>query len=58
MDQPTDLATELGHGRYMEYDDNPKRPKLHFWFGPMTMVDFLGNYFGCQILVESRQGVI
>lgn len=30
--------------RYMDYRDNPLRPKLHFWFGPMTMVDFLGNY--------------
>jgi Putative Flp pilus-assembly TadE/G-like len=29
---------------YMNYQDNPKRPRLHFWFGPMTMVDFLGNY--------------
>lgn len=29
---------------YMNYNDNPKRPRLHFWFGPMTMVDFLGNY--------------
>jgi hypothetical protein len=31
-------------GQYMDYKDNPKRPRLHFWFGPMTMVDFLGNY--------------
>jgi hypothetical protein len=31
-------------GRYMDYQDNPKRPRLHFWFGPMTMVDFLGCY--------------
>jgi hypothetical protein len=30
--------------RYMSYNDNPKRPRLHFWFGPMTLVDFLGNY--------------
>ena len=30
--------------RYMDYLDNPKRPRLHFWFGPMTMVDFLGCY--------------
>ncbi|MFO0953821.1 MAG: pilus assembly protein TadG-related protein [Isosphaeraceae bacterium] len=30
-------------GRYMDYQDNPKRPKLHFWFGPMSMLDFLGN---------------
>jgi Flp pilus assembly protein TadG len=25
-------------------NDNPRRPRLHFWFGPMTMLDFLGNY--------------
>ncbi len=29
---------------YMRYDDNPKRPRLSFWFGPLTMIDFLGNY--------------
>ncbi len=29
---------------YMHYKDNPKRPKQHFWFGPLSMVDFLGNY--------------
>jgi hypothetical protein len=29
---------------YMDYRDNPQRPRLHFWFGPMTMVDFLGCY--------------
>jgi len=29
---------------YMRYDDSPRRPRTHFWFGPMTMVDFLGNY--------------
>lgn len=29
---------------YMDFRDNPKRPRTHFWFGPMTMVDFLGNY--------------
>jgi hypothetical protein len=29
---------------YMNYQDNPKRPRTHFWFGPMTMVDFLGCY--------------
>ncbi|MBV9125835.1 MAG: hypothetical protein JO112_20990, partial [Planctomycetes bacterium] len=33
-----------GDKRYMDYLDNPKRPRLHFWFGPMTMVDFLGCY--------------
>ncbi len=29
---------------YMHYLDNPYRPKTHFWFGPLTMIDFLGNY--------------
>lgn len=29
---------------YMNYNDNPQRPLLGFWFGPMTMIDFLGNY--------------
>lgn len=29
---------------YMHYLDNPRRPKLHFWFGPLSLVDFLGNY--------------
>ncbi len=29
---------------YMYYKDNPLRPGTHFWFGPMSMVDFLGNY--------------
>ncbi|HEV2971022.1 MAG TPA: pilus assembly protein TadG-related protein [Pirellulales bacterium] len=29
---------------FMHYGDNPLRPKLHFWFGPLSMVDFLGNY--------------
>lgn len=29
---------------YMHYADNPLRPRLRFWFGPLSMVDFLGNY--------------
>ncbi len=29
---------------YMTYTDNPPRPKTRFWFGPMTMVDFIDNY--------------
>lgn len=28
---------------YMDYRDNPKRPKTRVWFGPMTMMDFLAN---------------
>lgn len=29
---------------YMNYANNPQRPLLHFWFGPMSLLDFLGNY--------------
>jgi len=30
--------------RYMDYRDNPRRPVAKYWFGPMTMIDFLGNF--------------
>jgi Flp pilus assembly protein TadG len=26
---------------YMSYGDNPLQPRLHFWFGPLTMMAFL-----------------
>ena len=29
---------------YMDYKDKPLRPRSHFWFGPMTMLDFIGCY--------------
>ena len=28
----------------MDYRDNPVRPQTHYWFGPMTMLDFMGNF--------------
>jgi len=28
---------------YMNYADSPTRPRLHFWFGPLSMLDFIGN---------------
>lgn len=28
---------------YMHYLDNPSRPRMHFWFGPQSMMDFLHN---------------
>ncbi len=31
------------NGPYMNYADNPRRPLLSFWFGPLTMIDFLSN---------------
>jgi hypothetical protein len=30
--------------RYVNYDDNPHRPRHQLWFGPMTFIDYLGNY--------------
>jgi len=29
--------------RSLDYRDNPARPITRMWFGPMTMIDFLGN---------------
>ncbi len=26
---------------YMRYTDSPSRPRLHFWFGPLSMMDFI-----------------
>ena len=38
------ISSPPGGSQYMNYTDNPYRPRTKFWFGPMTMVDFLGNY--------------
>jgi hypothetical protein len=27
----------------MSYADSPNRPRLHFWFGPLSLMDFLGK---------------
>jgi Flp pilus assembly protein TadG len=37
-------APPAAGGPSMDYKDNPQRPKLHFWFGPMSLIDFTGNY--------------
>jgi Flp pilus assembly protein TadG len=29
--------------QYMNYADNPKRPRHRFWFGPMTMVQYISD---------------
>jgi Flp pilus assembly protein TadG len=29
---------------YMNYNDNPYRPRHQMWFGAMTVTDYLGNY--------------
>jgi hypothetical protein len=28
---------------YMRYNDSPQRPRLHMWFGPLSMLDFIAN---------------
>ena len=37
------ISPRPSDGRYMDYNDNPKRPRHRFWFGPMTMVQFLSD---------------
>jgi hypothetical protein len=32
------------YGPVTNYTDNPRRPRHHYWFGPMTFIDWLGNY--------------
>jgi len=41
------LAWEAsGRRPNMRYTDSPGRPRLHFWFGPMSMMDFIGGLSG------------
>jgi Flp pilus assembly protein TadG len=50
LDRPLASAAAQGTSlkfireRFMNYSDNPYRPRHQFWFGPMTFVDWLGNY--------------
>lgn len=30
--------------KYMNYTDNPARPRLRFWIGPMSLIDYLQNF--------------
>jgi Flp pilus assembly protein TadG len=32
------------NGAYMDYRDRPQFPRHRFWFGPMTMIEFLIDY--------------
>lgn len=35
------LLIEPATRPYMRYTDSPRRPRLHMWFGPLSMLDFL-----------------
>lgn len=37
-------ATTTSPLPYMHYNDNPVHPRLNFWFGPLSMLDFLSCY--------------
>lgn len=38
------VQPSMSDTRYMNYRDNPMRPKTRYWFGPLTMIDFIENY--------------
>ena len=42
---PRSLLSGTASDGYMNYSDNPLHPRLHFWFGPLTMITFLSDYF-------------
>ncbi len=37
------VTSKPADGRYMDYKDNPWRPRHRMWFGPMTMIQFLSD---------------
>lgn len=40
---PSEGAQTKDRPPYMNYTDNPIRPRLHFWFGPMSMMAFIAH---------------
>jgi Flp pilus assembly protein TadG len=43
---PTSRDSASATSGYINYTDNPRRPLLRMWFGPLSLVDYLGNYNG------------
>jgi hypothetical protein len=37
------ISSPPGGGQYMNYADNPQRPRHRFWFGPMTMIQYMSD---------------
>lgn len=37
------LGTWSASRPYMRYNDSPNRPRLHFWFGPLSMLSFIAD---------------
>lgn len=44
----TDTTTKTVVKPYMNYTDVPARPRMHFWFGPATMLAFLSTRMGAS----------
>ncbi|MBX3397134.1 MAG: hypothetical protein KF873_00215 [Gemmataceae bacterium] len=42
----SDSGTKTVVKPYMNYSDVPARPRMHFWFGPATMLAFLSTRMG------------
>jgi Flp pilus assembly protein TadG len=40
----TSISSQPSQTQYMSYTNNPARPRVRFWFGPMAMVDYMHNY--------------
>jgi hypothetical protein len=38
---PSNNWTPTNQRPYMRYADSPNRPRLHFWFGPLSIISFL-----------------
>jgi hypothetical protein len=43
LTSPVQVTAKPADGRYMDYKDNPWRPRHRMWFGPMTMIQFLSD---------------
>ncbi len=43
---------------YMNYNDVPARPRLHFWFGPMSMLMFISGRDGTSGLRNWNPGTV
>jgi hypothetical protein len=38
------IPATVGQPAYLNYADNPHRPRHQFWYGPQSFIDYLGNY--------------
>lgn len=46
IDASTSGGVAADRKPYMNYTDNPSRPRGHFWFGPLSMIHFISDQGG------------